>query len=154
MTGTKGKRIPCRRRFMPTLTSRATACSLVSFIATAQFIAVANSKPLTNPRHTPSVRRHSADKRRLAAKQDLFRPLNRSHHEKPAGAGDFLGSPAPPARHHFGFNARQPFRRRKRTRHHPSMLERNRHCPATLPLRSRGLLLRPLSQRKAFEPPR
>jgi len=154
MTGTNGKRIPYRSRYMPTFTSRATACSLVSFIATAQFIAVANSKPLTDSRHTPSVRRHLADKRRLPAKGGLFRPLNRSLHEKPAGTGDFLGSPVPPARHHFGFNARQPFRRHERTRHHPLMLERNRHCPATLPLRSRGLLLRPLSQRKAFQPPR
>lgn len=70
-------------------TSRALTCSLVSFIATAQFIAVAHPKPLTDTRHTPSVRRQQADKRRLAAKRDLFHPLNRSFMETDRG-----GSPS------------------------------------------------------------
>lgn len=42
-----------------------------------------------------------------ASLADTFRPLNRPHHEKPAGTGDFLGPLPRPARHQFGSNARQ-----------------------------------------------
>jgi hypothetical protein len=93
MTGTNAKRIPYRLCFVLTQQQRTLACSLLSFIATAQFIAVAKSKPSTDTRHTPSVRRHLADKRRLAAKRVLFRPLNRSFTE--TGEARNLFSPSP-----------------------------------------------------------
>lgn len=125
-------------------------------IAARQFIAVANKKPPTPSENTSPVRRHFADKRRLGSRRDLFCPPNQFLPRKPAHRGGGSRNEVHlPIRHAIikASNARQPFRVRSHAPAPPVSTRTASPLPCSESVRLPPLLLGPLSQTTAFEPP-
>ena len=106
---------------------------------------------------TPSVRRHSAAKRRPPSGRTWFDRIDSRSRARHREAILFHSRPATPVHDCDGSKARQPFRR-PCARHHPLARKPARHCLAaprpgsfSLPRRANRLLLRPHSQTTAFE---